>query len=291
MSAWDFQDRLVVIATMHRKEEAIAPLLQAALGVKTWVPTDFDTDQFGTFTRDVKRPADQRATARLKIDHALAQTEATLGIASEGSFAPHPALPMVPLNRELVMLRDLDTDLELIGEAASTDTNFDHATIQSLEAAWEFAQKALFPSHGLVVMPSAEATQPLEQATFQSLIFKGIVDPAELEDRVSWMLATFGQAHLETDMRAMMNPTRMGAIAQATADLLRKFQQRCPQCGFPGFDQVAYHRGLPCSLCGMPTQLPLVAIAQCQACGHTHETLHPHGSSTANPAQCPFCNP
>lgn len=288
MSQWDFRNRVVVIATMHRKEEAIAPILQTHLGVKPTVPPHFNTDQFGTFTRDVKRLADQRDTARLKLEQALKQTQQTLGIASEGSFGPHPAVPIVPLNRELVMFRDRDSGLEVVGEATSTDTNFSHATVTSVEAAWEFAEKALFPSHGLVVMPDANTHG--SEASDRPL-FKGILEPEELEEKVSWMVAKFGQAHLETDMRAMVNPTRMQVIAQATEDLVRKLQQHCPACGIPGFAVSEYRKGLPCAWCGLPTQLPLMSIARCHACGHQEETLHPHGETTADPGQCPSCNP
>ena len=39
-----FRDRLAVIATMHRKELAIAPILESSLGVKVIVPQDFNSD-------------------------------------------------------------------------------------------------------------------------------------------------------------------------------------------------------------------------------------------------------
>lgn len=281
MGRWNFANRVAVIATMHRKEEAIAPVLQQ-LGIQTRLPEEFNTDQFGTFTRDVERPADQLQTAKLKIQHALELTGETLGIASEGSFGPHPFLPMLPLNREVIVLIDQESGLELVGEAISTDTNFGHASITDLEQARAFAQKVNFPSHGLVAMPEPNSTEH---------IYKGIQDEAELEELVGWMLAKFGQVHLETDMRAMMNPTRMGAIAQATQDLVRKLQQRCPQCDYPGFDVVKRKPGLPCGLCGMPTELPLTAIYQCHNCQFTVTKPDPTSPDVADPAQCAYCNP
>jgi len=281
MGRWDITNRVAVVATMHRKEEAIAPILQP-LGIQIRIPEAFDTDQFGTFTRDVKRPADQVQTAKLKIQYALSVTGESLGIASEGSFGPHPFLPMLPLNRELVVLLDQESGLELVGEATSTDTNFSHARVTSFDQAWEFAQKAGFPSHGLVVMSQPETAD---------LIYKGITEKAEFEERVLWMIAKFGQAHVETDMRAMMNPTRMGAIAQATQDLVRKLHQRCPQCNYPGFDIVRRNPGLPCGLCGMPTELPVTALYQCQHCQFTEVKPDPTSPDMADPAQCPYCNP
>ena len=40
-----------VLATMHGKERAIAPLLQRTLGLAVKVPPGLDTDRFGTFSR------------------------------------------------------------------------------------------------------------------------------------------------------------------------------------------------------------------------------------------------
>lgn len=100
----------------------------------------------------------------------------------------------------------------------------------SLEAALAFAQKIGFPSYGIVAMPDSQPRQ--------SLIFKGITREAQLTEVVTGLLKKFGQAHLETDMRAMYNPMRMNVIAQATRDLVGKCSQCCPQCNCPGFIPV-----------------------------------------------------
>jgi hypothetical protein len=65
-----FCDRVGVLATMHQKERVIAPLLERELGIKVVVPQNFDTDAFGTFTREIKRPGDQLQAARLKAQKA-----------------------------------------------------------------------------------------------------------------------------------------------------------------------------------------------------------------------------
>ena len=72
MGEFPFRGRLAVLATMHRKEQAIAPVLEEALGLQVEVPPGLDTDRFGTFTREVPRPGTQLATARLKAQAALA---------------------------------------------------------------------------------------------------------------------------------------------------------------------------------------------------------------------------
>lgn len=281
-----FRGRLGAIATMHRKEAAMADRLQQGLAIKTMVPSNFNTDAFGTFTRDVPRAGTQIEAARRKAKAALEMTGATLAFASEGTFGPHPSLPFLPCNRELVLLLDLDHGLELVGEAVSTETNFRHQRITQVEDAVAFAKSIGFPDHGLVVRVDPDTGM-------EAPIRKGIVSEAELVEAVEWAIATAPNhtAHVETDMRAMMNPTRMKVIAEATEDLLRRVHQTCPQCDAPGFDVTRQLPGLPCELCGFPTGLVHTSIYQCRQCGFQHELLFPYGNSTADPGQCSYCNP
>jgi len=279
-----FHSRVGVLATMHQKEVVIAPILEHQLGVQIVVPQDLNTDEFGTFTRDIKRPNDQLNAARLKTEKAMTLTGLTLAFANEGSFGPHPAIPFLACDCEIVMVSDRDQNLEIVGQALSTETNYCHQQITSLEAALAFAQKIGFPAHGLVAMPDAQPTQP-------SLIFKGITCADQLVETVTWLLKKFGQAHLETDMRAMHNPTRMNVIAQATHDLVRKIRQCCPQCGCPGFAIVEHKAGLPCALCGLPSELTLAVTHRCKKCDFSSITYFPNGQEFADPAECPYCNP
>ncbi len=281
-----FQNRIAVLATMHRKEEAIAPILEKEIGVQVVVPSDFDTDQFGTFTRDRDRPGTQLEAARLKAEKVLELTGETLAIASEGSFAPHPSFPAIPCNRELVLLLDRQNNLEIVGWEISTETNYSHATIQSLEEALQFARQAEFPTHGLVVMMHQSSKTPEE-------IFKGITTEAELEAAVMAVLerSANGRIHIETDMRAHQNPTRMGVIAKATMNLIQAIQRACPVCSTPGFELVEHRPGLLCELCGSPTNLTRVAVYHCKTCGSQQDILYPDGIQMADPTYCNFCNP
>lgn len=279
-----FRNRTGVLATMHQKEQIMAPLLEQKLGVQIIVPQAFNTDEFGTFTRDIKRPGDQLSTARLKAEKAMSLTGLTLAFASEGSFGPHPSMPFLPCDREIVLLSDRTHDLEIVGQAISTETNYCAQPVTNLEAALAFAQKIGFPDHGLVVMSDPESV-------VSSSIVKGIRDEAQLLETVTWFLKKFGKAHMETDMRAMHNPTRMKVIAEATHDLIQKINQQCPACGCPGFSSVEYKPGLPCSLCGFPTELTLSVTHRCKKCNFTQVTPFPNGQEFADPAQCPYCNP
>lgn len=272
-----------MLATMHRKEQAIAPLLESHLGINVAVPTDFDTDAFGTFTGDIKRPSDQLTTARLKAAAVLRQTGESLAIASEGSFGPHPQIPFIACDRELVLLIDRTHQLEIVGECLSTDTNYRSQVIHSPAEALAFAESAGFPQHGLVVK-GGEA---------DGILGKGITDAGKLVALVEQALSQSPHraARLETDMRALYNPTRMAVIAQATEDLVQAIAQSCPTCHYPGFGIVKRFPGRPCGLCGTPTRLTLSVIYQCQHCRFQQTTPEPDTPPTADPSQCPYCNP
>ncbi|MEM9923989.1 MAG: DUF6671 family protein [Cyanobacteria bacterium P01_D01_bin.50] len=281
-----FKNRVAVLATMHKKERVIAPLFENELGIKVTVPQDFNTDKFGSFTREIERSGSQIEAARLKAQKVLLLTGESLAIASEGSFAPHPSLPYISCNREVVIFIDRKNNLEIIGEELSTDTNHSHMKVRDIKQAFEFAEKIGFPEHGLVVMLNERPKKSDE-------IIKGITTEAELVEAVNYGLAKSlnGRVHLETDMRAMYNPTRMRNIEKATCNLLKKINSLCPKCFTPGFDIVQRIQGLPCEWCSAPTTLTQAVIYKCQKCGFRKEKLFPDGKQFADPAQCMYCNP
>ncbi|MBD2187938.1 DUF6671 family protein [Pseudanabaena mucicola] len=283
MTAIEFTDRTAVIATMHRKEIAIAPILQTSLGIKATVPHDFDSDLFGTFTRDIDRPANQIETAKIKAARALEISNGDLAIASEGSFFPHPLLG-IAYNRELVLLLDKKHNFSVYGEALSSDTNFRHQVISSYEQAYDFAIKIGFPDHAVVLMPNA-------QTSAKESIYKGINSEELLKKSVHDLLQKTSQLHIETDMRALYNPTRMKNIAKATEDLVRKLQQLCPNCNFVNFDVVQKLKGLRCEICGLPTQVTRAHLYKCDRCDFKQEVLFPDGIQLADPMYCSYCNP
>ncbi|MBO3461166.1 hypothetical protein G7B40_017275 [Aetokthonos hydrillicola Thurmond2011] len=281
-----FSNRVGILATMHQKEKIIAPLLKKELELNVVVPPDFNTDVFGTFTREVDRPGTQVEAARLKAEKALAITGESLAIASEGSFFPHPSLPYISSNKEIVVLLDKKNDLEIIGEEFSIDTNYNHQLVQSVEEAFDFARKVGFPEHALIVSFSPSPKDNSE-------IVKGIVTEQQLVEAVNFFLANSPdkKAHIETDMRAMYNPTRMKNIEKATRNLLSKINSFCPNCSTPGFEITHRIPGLPCAGCYTPTLLIHAVKYQCKKCTFTQEKLFPDGKEYADPAQCMYCNP
>ena len=131
-----------------------------------------------------------------------------------------------------------------------------------------------FPQHALVVHAGGK-------------LVKGVISRAHL-DR---LLAAGGPVHLEADMRAHMNPTRMREIARLAERLARRIASPCPACGAPGFGVTAAQCGLPCADCGAPTQLVSHVIETCALCQHQQRQPRPDGRVSSTPAECPECNP
>ena len=263
MGEFPFKGRLAVLATMHRKEQAIAPVLEEMLGLRVKVARGLDTDRFGTFTREVPRPGTQLATVRLKAQAALAAVpEADFGLASEGSFGPHPWLPWVAGGRELIVLMDRDGGFELVGADLTAETNWGSRLVNSVADAVAFTQDIGFPSHAVVVIGVHKGEPDVSKG-----VYKGLMTTEDLEAAVRIVLEQHGAAHVESDMRAHVNPTRLQAIERATRDLVRLALSGCPHCGRPGFDVVERREGLPCGACGLPTRRVRLEIVGCVGCG------------------------
>ena len=262
------------------------PVLEKDLLLRVELASALNTDRFGTFSREIERKGSQLDAARAKIAAGFENApSARVGIASEGSFGPHPHIPFLALGRELIVLIDRETGLELTGHDVSLETNFEHTVVSNVGSAVEFAERIKFPDHGLIVIGYVD-NQP---APAKALI-KDITDRANLEAAVGAVVNKCGAAFLETDMRAHRNPTRMSAIGRATADLVRRFRSRCPECAFPGFDVTERVSGLPCAWCGEPTRLIQREILSCCTCGHRQERSATD-KTTADPGQCEGCNP
>ncbi|MEO6686271.1 MAG: DUF6671 family protein, partial [Dyadobacter sp.] len=220
--------------------------------------------------------------ARIKAKAACQTYQCDLAIASEGSFGPHPTLLFVPADDEIIVFVDVKNGLEIKAREVSTKTNFDGDLFYNWEKAKEFAKAVQFPSHALILRKEKDDTAHL---------LKGIDTWVQLEYKCSDYLKTFGQVFLETDMRAMNNPTRLAVIEIATKKLIDKILHQCPQCGLPGFDITEVVAGLTCNLCGMPTNSTLYYIYKCDRCRFEERKMYPHGIKQEEPTYCDYCNP
>jgi len=98
-------------------------------------------------------------------------------------------------------------------------------------------------------------------------------------------------AYIETDMRAMYNPSRMKVIERATKKLADKINSLCPNCDNPGFGITDIQQGLPCEMCNFPTRSTLKYIYTCMKCNYEKEEKYPNGKLTEDPMNCDICNP
>jgi len=277
-----FQGRKLIVATKHEKEKVIAPLLEKALGVSCFVNENFDTDVLGTFTGEVERELDPIATARKKCLMAMELSNCDLGIASEGSFGPHPSMFFVSADDEFLIFIDKKNNLEIIVRELSTATNFNGKEIRTEEELLAFADATSFKSHGLILRKAKSDNDN---------IIKGITDINHLKDAFTELFDKFKSVYAETDMRAMYNPSRMKVIEAATQKLITQINSLCPQCSKPGFGITDAKRGLKCGLCGSPTNSILNYIYVCQHCQYVKEEMYPQKKTTEDPMYCDYCNP
>ena len=277
-----FSDRNAALGTKHHKEQVIAPLFFKELGIKVKVPSGLDTDKFGTFTLDKPRLDSQKQTAVIKARAAMAALSLDIGIASEGTFGPHPQLLFGTANVEVVVFIDDKNGLEVYGGHIEVISYAQNNTASSLEEVLSFAERIDFPKHGVVLRPG--------EKKYKGMV-KGIVCHKELELTAKTLLAKHRTIWLETDLRAHVNESRMKHIALATQDLIGNIKRLCPKCEKPGFHRIAPKPGLPCECCGRPTALPLFDVYGCDKCGHNKDVKFPNQNETAHAGRCHHCNP
>lgn len=274
----------VILTTKHGKAIAVAPPFERILGANV-MECQADTDQLGTFSGEVERNGSAAECACRKCELGLALLSAEFGVASEGSFGPHPELPFIPVGVELLYFVDRRRRFQLKLTRFCERTNYRASRIDSFESLLTFAEGAQFPSHALVVRPNRwKAGEP---------IFKGITSLAELEqsfarsrehsqDTLVWA---------ETDMRAHLNPTRMAEIEVLATELAQRLATPCPRCEAPGWGIVGGERGLPCEFCGAPTAMIVQEIFGCACCAHRASEPRSDGLCRAQQLYCSWCNP
>lgn len=276
-----FEGRKLLIATKHEKEKIIAPIFEKELGVNCFV-SDLDTDKLGTFTGEIERKEDSITTARNKCLLAMKLANCDLAIASEGSFGLHPTIFFAYADDEILIFIDKKNDLEIVVRELSMETNFNGSELKTEKELEEFTENSKFPTHGIIIRKAND--------DFSDIV-KGITNVDHLHNTFNYFISNYGSAFVETDMRAMYNPTRMKVIEKATIKLVKKINSLCPKCNIPGFDITDVKKGLPCKLCNFPTRSTLSYIFTCQKCNYTKEDLYPNRTQNEDPMYCDICNP
>lgn len=189
--------RHAVLATMHGKEEAIAPVLRDRLGLIVSSAPDIDTDALGTFTGEIPRAGTIREAAIAKARLGMKATGLPIGLASEGSYGPHPQIPFVPGGVELMVLVD-DMRGIVVSEHLIEDAPvFGHGYVVAGDDVTPILDRLGFPAHALIVKPA-------ESEGGAGNIHKGLRDRTALELAVMSAKAQSddGRALIQTDMRA-----------------------------------------------------------------------------------------
>lgn len=274
----------IVLTTKHSKTIAIAPAFKSCLSA-TVVECVLDTDKLGTFSGEIARQGSPLDCVKIKCELGLNETNAFFGLASEGSFGPHPHVPLIPCDQEILHFIDRKRDFQLHLSILTEKTNYAMQELDSFAQLQIFCQKTLFPSHALIMRPNSKENK--------THIVKGINSTDMLETIFKELLkySENGTVWVETDMRAHMNPTRMGVIQKLAEDLANRLARFCTKCKSPGWGRVQLEPGLECSWCGLATDLIKSELYGCTKCDHKERYPASHNLSKADPANCLFCNP
>lgn len=278
-----YKNKKVLLATMHKKEVAVRPPFAEIVGCDVVVAEGFNTDSFGTFSGEISRQETAYETLKNKALCAADKYGFDYVISSEGSFGPHPSNPFVNADMEMLLFYDKTKDLFIADYEISVDTN--HAeffvtnkNIDSNEyAAW--LDQVKFPSHGLIVKNES------------AIIKKGISDPRELNLVMQESLKQYKKIKLETDMRAMMNPSRMNVIELLSYKLAKRVASECLKCSSPGFGNIVKSGNLFCELCFNETSVPKFVDKKCLKCDYFEREEINSKIKFADPRYCDYCNP
>lgn len=280
-----YSGRFAALATMHGKEGVIAPLLRQRLGLRIFVPTAIDTDALGTFTGEIARPGDMLETAVQKARLGMKAMPARIGIASEGSYGPHPHIPLIPGGLELMVLVDDDRGIVVTETLVEDRPCFEHCTARPGDDIAAFLARIGFPAQAVTVRANEAGKVPE--------IAKGIRDKRKLANAISLgaSKSADGLALVQTDMRAHMNPTRMATIEKLADRFSTRLARLCPACDLPGFGRIGAGPGLACKWCGGTTIVTSGELMGCVECDHRKFKPRGDGLLEADPCHCPRCNP
>ena len=278
----NYTGQKVAFLTQHGKQDLVRAPLEAAIGCQIVHTDGYDTDQLGTFTRDVDRPGSQLEAARTKAKIGMALTQTGLGIASEGAFGLDPLMGMMAWDTEILLWVDEARGIEVTGLAHGSAQSL-HREVKTLQDLKQFANDALFPEHHLVLRPD-HPDHPE--------IYKNIGDDHSLLHAFhsAQRHSATGVVFIENDLRAFCNPTRQQLIKQAAQDLIPKLLSACPRCAAPGYWHKQQISGLLCRSCHRKTRLPVAQVWHCQACSFEEQRAINAGQ-WADPRDCDYCNP
>lgn len=284
MKRLNFRDSRVVFATNHGKAAAARSPFERVLNASVDEAV-IDSDSLGTFSGEIARPGSMLDALRGKVMLARAITPERFVLVSEGSFGSAAGLGLLTQGIEMLLLHDSVSGAEVLEQHIARDTNFATAVLREHDDLPRFLSRIRFGSHALVLYPGGLPT--VEH------VHKGLVDAAQAKRAYEECkrLSPSQTVMAMSDMRAHVNPTRMKEIEACCELLAARLATLCPACGSGGFGLVATVPGLPCDVCGAPTQRARAEKHACVLCGKNVERPRADGRKAADPSECQWCNP
>jgi hypothetical protein len=273
--------KMIAVATKHGKLAQIQPAF-ALLPEWELKLAEIDTDQFGTFSGEVPRALSPKETAIEKAKAGARSLGLDYGLASEGTIGPHPHIPFINADTEILALVCLSKDFAVVETFVSTEIFAKSLTVtldSDLEA---IALEMDAPNHAVNVYLGKSKSK---------ILHKGISSSEEFITLVSQSLEALGEDLLvESDFRAMNSPSRQANIAACAEKLVKRISSCCPECQEIGWGKVGYEYGLPCIQCDQVSQTAAHSeVYGCVAC--PHKELVPLGVESIDPSRCDSCNP
>lgn len=279
----EYNGKKILLASMHQKELVIKPTFEEYLGCEIIVAKNFNTDQFGTFSGEISRELSAYETLKKKAITASNIFNYDYVISSEGSFGQHHQNFFTSCDTEMLLFYDRIRGLYIADYEVSSDTNYAELEISSGDFNksdyLKWLGKVKFPSHGIIVKAGS------------IVIKKGICNHYDLEQVISSEFRNYHNLKLETDMRAMMNPSRMNVIDTLTHKLARRVATTCKKCNTPGFGKLDVSGYLDCKLCSQQTKVPKFKALTCFKCDYFEIDIIDQDIKFADPLYCDYCNP
>jgi len=198
-----YQNSTAVLATMHAKEQAIAPLPRA-LGLAVIVPPQLETDQLGTISGEIERPGSPLEVVLRKARLGMTAAGLPLGLTSEGSFRTNAWVEIADGGHEILAFVDGERNIEIVEELRDVPTNFANVQVLPDDDLAAFLERTGFLEHAPIVSPNSVATAFRIRRIQPGEVVKGLRDEAALRSAIAAAAAASadGLAHFETDMRA-----------------------------------------------------------------------------------------
>lgn len=270
----------IALATKHGKLAQIAPEFAS---LRDWQIELFeiDTDVYGTFSGEVPRLLTPRDAAIEKARAGALHAGFDFGLASEGTIGPHPQIPFINSDVEVMAFVDLKSDFAIVETLVSSQIQAYASTVNRETNLDDVIAKLDLPAHAANVTINIDGERQFK---------KGIHQPEELLRLVADALGQSATVEVENDFRAMSSPSRQANIAALAEKLAARIDSHCPACKQIGWGSVGFEYGLPCSDCfEVVSSVAHSEKLGCVTCDHSE--LRSLGRDSVDPARCEHCNP